>query len=206
MGCLSQCFASMDAPAQIAFMAYWSCLATSDAPNANVACYDKALGCGASGQSGKLDCYGVLQCSGTCGSAPADGEFDCNADCYAQGSPLAQTQFEQVVSYYTGFARGEGVGQCADTLQTCVAPQGDLTCPEIDPCRTLCKQTGKSDGVCTFECLRRSTQDEAHHFLASTLCATVTCKQACAGSTDAGCQSACVATTCSAEAATCLGQ
>ena len=157
MGCSGACYGAMKQREQGAFLGLWTCIALSDATDPNIDCYDKALVCGANSAVGETDCFGVLQCSGACGTALNDQEFKCNALCYGTGSTVAQAEFETVVNCYTGFSQGEQPGVCGSVLAACVQPQGTLTCPEVDPCRALCLSHGKTDGICTFECLRRTT-------------------------------------------------
>lgn len=205
MGCSGACFGDMRQREQGAFITLWKCIAASDAEDADIDCYDKALACGADGAVGETDCFGVLQCSGACGIALNDLEFKCNAKCYGTGSVEAQTTFEAVVNCYTGFAQGESPGACGSVLAACVKPQGVLTCSEVDPCRALCLSQDKTEGICTFECLRRTTPSSADRYLALALCRSVTCAQACAGSSDPSCATTCYSTKCGAERDACLG-
>ena len=206
MACLSGCYAAMAAPGQSAFLALWSCIATSDAADPFVDCYDMALACGGSGsETGAKSCYDLLQCSGGCGDNLTSEEFNCNATCYSQGSESARAQFRKVVNCYTGFASGHGPGDCAAVLATCVEAGGALTCPEIDPCAAQCKKTGKSQGVCTFKYLKQASPKEGQRFLEFMLCGSVTCGQQCKDGLDEDCVSKCRQATCEAQSDACLG-
>ena len=89
----------------------------------------------------------------------------------------------------------------------CVAPGGQLTCPEIDPCAASCKgaSTGKTQGQCTFECLKQATVEEGLRFLELMLCGSVTCAQKCANAAEPGCLDTCRQTECKALTDKCLG-
>ena len=206
MSCLSDCYSAMQTSGQNAFLTLWSCIATSPAANPFVDCYDTALACSNSdAEAGDKPCYDVLQCSGACGDELTDQEFDCNAGCYRQGTKSAQKQFTEVVNCYTGFSQGKPPGDCASVLAQCVQPQGELTCPEIDPCTVACRKSGKSQGVCTFECLKKASPQEGLRFLDLMLCGSVTCAQQCRDSNDDGCGAGCRTTACKSLKNKCLG-
>ena len=206
MSCLRDCYSAMAPSGQAAFLTLWSCIATSDADDPFVDCYDVALDCGGSGAAvGSKSCLDVLQCSGACGERMTSEEFDCNSTCYSQGSPSAKLQFKQVVDCYTGFSQGQPPGDCASILADCVQPTGTLTCPEIDPCTVQCRKTGKSQGVCTFECLKQASPKESRRFLDLMLCGSVTCGQPCKGSADKDCVATCRLDKCKALNDVCLG-
>ena len=205
MSCLSTCYADMQASEQVAYLELWSCIATSDAADPFVDCYDMALACGGGEAAGAKSCYDLLQCSGACGDKLTSEEFNCNAKCYGEGSDAARQQFREVVNCYTGFAQGGEPGDCASVLAACVEPGGALTCPEIDPCSALCKDEGKSQGVCTFECLKRASPQEGQRFLELMLCGSVTCSHKCEDSSDKDCVEQCRQVECKTQNLSCLG-
>ena len=113
MPCLGDCYSAMGAPEQGAFLTLWSCIATSEAADPFVDCYDMALACGGSSdEPGTKSCYDVLQCSGECGAELTSEEFNCNTACFSEGSLSGREQFAKVVNCYTGFAGGKGPGDC----------------------------------------------------------------------------------------------
>ena len=201
--CSGKCYGKGNAAAQKKYSDVFACYAAAGEGGSGIKCIDKVIDC--ANPSGKLDCLEVWPCVEECQKGK-DDDGVCMYQCLGKSTPKAAKAFLEVALCMD--ENKEDGTKCVDETVACVNPTGTLICTKIPACLGDCVKSGKSNGVCYYECLKKGSPKETKAFLAWQACADTLCEPVCKdkpeGSEMEACKDACGNEKCKAEKLACL--